>query len=97
LLSNVVRHAGVQEARVRLRRIGPYAGLCVSDRGRGFDPQEIKETAGFGLLSIRERVELLGGRVKIASARGRGTKVRIVLPDARPDRDTAVYRGWPGP
>jgi signal transduction histidine kinase len=40
------------------------------------------------LLSIRERVELLGGRVKIASAKGRGTRVRIIVPDARPGRDS---------
>jgi PAS domain S-box-containing protein len=88
LLFNAVRHAGIHEVAVRLRRMGPYAGLRVSDRGRGFDLQELKETSGFGLLSIRERVELLGGRVKIASARGRGTKVRIVVPDGPEDE------GW---
>ena len=97
LLSNVVRHAGVHEARVRLRRMGRFVGLAVSDQGCGFDPQEGKDTVGFGLLGIRERVELLGGRVKIASAKDRGTRVRIVVPDARPDRDTTVHRGWPGP
>ena len=90
LLSNAVRHAGVHEAAIRLRRLGQYVGLRVSDQGCGFDAQELKETSGFGLLSIRERVELLGGRVKIASAKGRGTRVRIVVPDARPDRDTAA-------
>jgi signal transduction histidine kinase len=56
----------------------------VSDRGRGFDPREVKETAGFGLLRIRERVALLGGRMKTRSARGRGTTFRIVVPDAEP-------------
>jgi two-component system CheB/CheR fusion protein len=86
LLSNVVRHARVREATVRLRRMGRCVGLRVSDQGRGFDPQELKGTSGFGLLSIRERVELLGGRVKIASAKGRGTRVRIIVPDARAGR-----------
>jgi PAS domain S-box-containing protein len=90
LLSNAVRHAGVREAAIRLRRVGQHVSLRVSDQGRGFDPQKLKETPGFGLLSIRERVELLGGRVKIASAKGRGTRVQIVVPDARPDRDTSV-------
>ena len=55
--------------------------LCVSDQGRGFDPQELKETSGFGLLSIRERVELLGGRMKISSAKGQGSRFRVVVPD----------------
>ncbi len=89
LLSNAVRHAGVHQAAIRLRRMGQYAGLRVSDQGRGFDPQELRETSGFGLLSIRERVELLGGRVKIASAKGRGTRVQIVVPDVHGDHDTA--------
>jgi len=88
LLSNVVRHAGVHAAGVRLRRVGRYVGLRVSDQGHGFDPQELKQASGFGLLSIRERVELLGGRVKIASVKGRGTKVQIVVPDVGPERDT---------
>jgi PAS domain S-box-containing protein len=88
LLSNAVRHANVRGAVLRLRRRGRYVALRVSDQGRGFDPRKLKETSGFGLLSIRERVELLGGRVKIASVRGRGTRVRIVVPDGSEDE------GW---
>jgi PAS domain S-box-containing protein len=81
LLRNVARHAGVREATVRVRRVGRYVGLAVSDRGDGFDPHELDETAGFGLLGIRERIELLGGRVRIDSAKGRGTRVLIIVPD----------------
>jgi len=46
-LFNVVKHAGVKEAQVRVRRLGPYVGLSVLDRGHGFDPQDLKATAGF--------------------------------------------------
>jgi len=81
LLDNVVQHAGVKEAAVRVRRQGRYVCLRVSDRGRGFDPQELHKTAGFGLLSIRERVELLGGRMKIGTAQGRGSTFSIIVPD----------------
>lgn len=81
LLVNVVRHAGVREARVRLRRRGRYVGLCVSDRGRGFTPSDLKETAGFGLLSIQERMESLGGRLKIKSAIGKGSTFHLVVSD----------------
>jgi PAS domain S-box-containing protein len=88
MLSNVARHAGVHEAAVRLRRTGRYVGLCVSDRGCGFDLPDLQETVGFGLLSIRERVELLGGRTKIESVKGHGTRVRIVVPDARENEGT---------
>jgi CheY-like chemotaxis protein len=82
LLFNVVKHARVKEADLRFRRCGPYVCLAVSDRGRGFDPQGFRETAGFGLLSIRERIELLGGRMKIKSAEGKGSTLFVVVPDA---------------
>jgi signal transduction histidine kinase len=81
LLFHVVRHAGVHEARVRLRRRGRYVGLWVSDDGQGCDPQVLEDTAGFGLLGIRERVELLGGRMKIKTANGGGSLFRIIIPD----------------
>jgi PAS domain S-box-containing protein len=81
LLFNVVKHARVQEAGIRVRRCGPCVCLSVSDRGRGFDPQELRETAGFGLLSIRERIELLGGRMRIKSAKGKGSTFFIVVPE----------------
>lgn len=81
MLSNVVKHAEVQEAVIRVRRMGRYVSLSVSDRGCGFDPQELRETSGFGLLGIRERVELLGGRMKIKSIKGRGSRFHIVVPD----------------
>ena len=82
LLFNIVKHAGVNEARIHVRQRNQCIGLSVWDRGRGFDPREVGETAGFGLLSIRERVELLKGRMKIESAQGQGSRVSIVVPAA---------------
>jgi len=90
LLFNVVKHAQVNEARIRVRRFGRCICLSVSDRGRGFDPQHLRETAGFGLLSIRERVELLGGRMKIRSAEGRGSTFLIIVPDGELSRPGGV-------
>jgi PAS domain S-box-containing protein len=81
-LFNVVKHARVDEAVVRLRRLGPYVGLSVTDRGVGFDPRDLKETTGFGLFIIRERVDLLGGRMRITSAKGRGSVLRVLVPDS---------------
>ena len=81
LLFNVVKHARVNAARVRVRCMGHCLCLCVSDRGRGFNPQDLKATAGFGLLSIRERVELLGGRMRIKAATGKGSTFFLAVPD----------------
>ena len=55
MLFNVIKHAGVDEARIRVRRRGRCVFMSVSDRGRGFDAGQQKETGGFGLFSIRER------------------------------------------
>jgi PAS domain S-box-containing protein len=84
LLFNVVKHARVKEARLRLQRVRGQLWLTTSDQGRGFDPQTLGATPGFGLLGIRERVELLGGRMRIRSAKGRGSTFLIAVPDAIP-------------
>ncbi len=84
MLFNVIKHAGVTEARVQLRRRGGHICLSVSDKGQGFDPQGSGHPGGFGLLSIRERVKLLGGRMKVRSAKGKGSTFLIVVPDSQP-------------
>jgi PAS domain S-box-containing protein len=97
MLFNVVKHARVREARIRLRPRGAYICLSVLDRGRGFDPQELKTTTGFGLLNIRERVESLGGRMKIRSAKGKGGTFHIIVPDGRKTEDTKRRTEGRGP
>ena len=81
LLFNVVKHAEVHEARIRVRRLGRCICLSVTDQGRGFDPQRLGEAGGFGLRTIRERVQLLGGQMKIKSTRGVGSRILIAVPD----------------
>jgi PAS domain S-box-containing protein len=81
MLFNVVKHANVREARLRVRRVNGHLWLCVSDKGRGFDPRELGRTPGFGLLSVRERIELLGGRMRIKSTPGKGSIFVISVPD----------------
>jgi PAS domain S-box-containing protein len=86
LLWNVVKHAGVPDAKLTLAVEGDRLRLCVEDRGRGFDPATVQprpgDTAvgGFGLFSVRERLELLGGSMTIDSAPGRGTRVTLGAP-----------------
>jgi PAS domain S-box-containing protein len=81
-LFNAIKHAGVREAKLRLRHQRGRIRLSVSDEGRGFDPTEPAYNLGFGLLSIRERVGCLGGRLKIRSAVGKGSVFLITVPDA---------------
>jgi signal transduction histidine kinase len=81
-LFNAIKHAGVREAKLRLRHQRGRIRLLVSDEGRGFDPTEPGYNLGFGLRSIRERVEYLGGRMRIRSAVGKGSVFLITVPDA---------------
>ncbi len=84
LLFNVVKHARTDRAAIRVRRSKRHVLVYVFDRGRGFDPASLRHTPGLGLLSIRERVELLGGQMHIKSGKGRGSIFRIVVPDRNP-------------
>lgn len=84
LLWNVVKHGATDRATVSYGQDGGLASLAVADQGKGFDPQAARANsnggAHFGLFSIRERVELRGGRIDIDTASGIGTWVTIVLP-----------------
>jgi PAS domain S-box-containing protein len=77
LLINVARHAHTHAVSVKLAREGDRLGAWVEDRGVGFDPSS--RTPGFGLASVRERVEALGGQLEIESAVGSGTRAHFVL------------------
>jgi PAS domain S-box-containing protein len=91
LLFNVIKHARVREARLRLQHVRGRLWLTVSDQGPGFEMPTLGRTAGFGLLGIRERVELLGGRMKIRSAKGRGSTFLIAVPEVT---TSAGVRAW---
>ena len=92
LLFNVTKHAGTQKARIIAEVVngeagvdgkvaGPAARVCVEDDGAGFDPAKLRSpSAGFGLASVRERVELVGGRLAVASAPEAGTRVTLTVP-----------------
>ncbi len=79
LLVNVVKHAGVSTAGVELHWRDSRLSLKVVDRGAGFAP-EIAMGSGFGLLSMRERLHLLGGEMLIESAPGEGTEIAVSVP-----------------
>ena len=79
LLFNVVKHAGVDRATVRLGADGDAVTVTVEDAGAGFDPAARAGRGGFGLYSVRGRLELLGGRLDLDAAPGRGTRATIVI------------------
>jgi two-component system sensor histidine kinase UhpB len=83
-LGNVVRHSMATRVTLSLETKPGYASLGVIDNGIGFVPDEVINDDdgrfGIGLLSIRERTELLNGTVTIDSSPGKGTRVHVVVP-----------------
>lgn len=80
-LTNVARHSGARNVRVTLR-LAPTDHevlMSVHDDGRGFDPAA-GGSSGIGLVSMRERATALGGVLRVESAPGQGTTVRVSLP-----------------
>jgi signal transduction histidine kinase len=80
-VGNALRHGGVSEVQIRLARDGERV-LEVTDAGRGFDAGVSHARGGhhFGLVSMRERVERVGGHLCVDSSPGRGTRVEVRLP-----------------
>ncbi|RPJ04549.1 MAG: PAS domain-containing sensor histidine kinase, partial [Deltaproteobacteria bacterium] len=84
LLMNVVKHASAKRVSIRLKKIGESLMVAVKDDGVGFDLASIDQvkarTAGFGLLSIRESLNHMGGLCEIETQEGKGTSVVLTVP-----------------
>jgi signal transduction histidine kinase len=79
-LTNVARYAGVSDVTVRLWADGGQLGIQVEDLGCGFNPVETPGSERTGLVGMRERATLLGGRLDIESAPAQGTRITAELP-----------------
>lgn len=83
-LNNSYRHAGATEQRITVSHADGWIELEVTDNGPGFDPEMLEANQEarpvLGLRGMRERVEMLGGTLMIASGPNRGTSIRVRLP-----------------
>lgn len=85
-LTNISKHAAAASIRIDLRCLDPETTapariqLCVSDDGRGFDPDA--PPRGMGLIGMRERVMSVGGEFDLHTARGKGTTICVSIPIA---------------
>jgi signal transduction histidine kinase len=83
-LTNVVKHAHAASVQVRLDVAATRLVLAIADSGTGFDPRAVLASSngseGFGLRSMRDRVQLLGGQFIVHSAPGEGTRIEIDVP-----------------
>ena len=84
-LSNIQKHSQAQSASVIIEKTLNKINLLIIDDGIGFNPEDCKKecnsvSGGFGLMNIRERVELLKGKFNITSSSNVGTKISIFIP-----------------
>ena len=81
-LTNVRKHARATHAWVRIEAKGEEATVTIEDDGRGFDPEELDcgTLPRFGLQTMKERAEAVGGTLEVDARPGHGTRVIVVLP-----------------
>ena len=82
-LTNVARHAQASRVEVNIQRLGKFVRMQIKDNGRSFQVEQVLrvgKSKRMGLLSMRERAEMVGGHFSIESAAGKGTTVRVQLP-----------------
>jgi signal transduction histidine kinase/ligand-binding sensor protein len=79
-LNNVVKHAEATQVQIQLKYDESTVSLEMMDDGKGFEPEAASQSGGFGLQGIKERVQQLGGTMKIESAPLRGTRLSVRIP-----------------
>jgi PAS domain S-box-containing protein len=79
-LQNAMKYSGVRHIKVELRGTEGEIQLTVSDLGIGFDPQDAIHRRGLGLISMRERMQLVSGEISIKSQPGAGTTIHARVP-----------------
>ena len=88
-VNNILKHSGGNRATINISRSQSHVSIHIADNGRGYDPAERSQYSGirgrqggFGIPSIRERVQILGGTFTIESVASGGTNLTITLPES---------------
>ena len=89
-LRNIVKHSGAAEAKVELCGDGHQIHLRISDEGKGFDAGSAAGQTGLGLISMRERLRLVGGHLSVESQPSHGTRIRVRVPLAATDAAVTI-------
>lgn len=84
-LNNCISHSGTAKCEVFLKGSHDAIFLDIEDKGVGFNTDEVRNKQGLGLSSMRERVQLVGGNIKVDTEPGRGTHIHVSIPLKRTD------------
>ena len=79
-LHNIAKHSHATEIDIQLNGTCDFVHLTISDNGIGFVQNAIKARPGLGLISMRERLNLIGGKFIITTKPGSGTRIEAIFP-----------------
>ena len=79
-IQNVVKHSGARHAQIELAAVGNALALTISDNGKGFVMEAEQGNGSLGLVSMHERVRLVGGEITVKSQPGEGTCIEVNVP-----------------
>jgi PAS domain S-box-containing protein len=96
-LRNVIKHSGAGHVEVELSRSADALCLRIVDDGAGFDPALVRGEGGLGLVSMRERLRLVGGTIAIDSRPSEGTRIAVRVPLDAAGRDHEALKEEPAP
>jgi len=91
-LANVARHAQASRVDVGIRKVSNAVHMQIKDNGKSFDVEQIwhaRKSQRLGLLGMRERVEMVGGKFSVESAPGKGTAINVQIPFNKGDKEHA--------
>lgn len=93
-LANVTKHSGASHASIEVTGTGNAIALVIADTGVGFDPDAVG-SCGLGLLDIRQRLDRVGGSLRVSSRAGEGTRLEATVPFGPNDGASAQTAGLP--
>ena len=79
-LINIAKHSESTKVNIHLKVENKNLIILISDNGKGFDSEKIKQKKSFGLIGMKERAEMIGGTIQIVSEQGKGTLVELIVP-----------------
>jgi signal transduction histidine kinase len=82
-LSNVARHSRASHAEVKIQKLDGAVCMKIKDNGKGFQKERVlhaKKGNRLGLIGMRERLEMVGGKFAVTSVLGKGTTVQVQFP-----------------
>lgn len=79
-LTNVARHSHASKVIINFKRIQNNIQLEVIDNGIGIDEDEVHKPDSFGMIGMKERIQLIGGSFEVSGERGKGTTIKVTIP-----------------